>query len=59
MKSFLFLLLIGFFAVTVTAALVFHNTRARNTLLFVRNVGWAYVAVVIGMAILQVYREGF
>lgn len=59
MKLFLFLALIGFFAITVTSAVVFRNARARNTLLFARNVGWAYVAVVIGMAVLHVYREGF
>jgi hypothetical protein len=59
MKTFLFLALIGFFVVTATSAVVFRNARARNTLIFLRNVGWAYVAVVIGLAVLQVYREGF
>jgi ABC-type Na+ efflux pump permease subunit len=58
-KSFLLLSLIGFFAVTAVMAVVFRNQRAKNTLLFVRNVGWAYVAMVIGLAIVQVYREGW
>jgi len=58
-KSFLLLTLIGFVAVTVLMAVVFRNQRARNALIFVRNVGWAYVAVVIGMAVLHVYREGW
>ncbi len=59
MKSFLLLMLIGFVAVTAVMALVFRNQRAKNTLLFIRNVGWAYVAVVIGMAAVHVYRVGW
>ena len=59
MKAFLLLTLIGFFAVTIVAAVMFRSTRAKNTLRFIRNVGWAYVAVVIGLALLHVYNEGF
>jgi hypothetical protein len=59
LKSFILLCVIAFVAVTVVMAVAFKNDRARNTLHFLRNVGWAYVAVVIGLAALQVYREGF
>lgn len=59
MKTFLLLSLIGFFVVTIVAAVVFRSVRAQNTLRFVRNVGWAYVAVVIGLALIHVYQEGF
>jgi hypothetical protein len=58
-KTFLLLSFIGFFVVTIVAAVVFRSTRAKNTLVFVRNVGWAYVAVVIGLALIHVYNEGF
>ncbi len=59
MKSFLLLCLIGFFAVTLVMAVVFRDQRAKSALVFIRNVGWAYVAVVIGLALVHVYREGF
>jgi ABC-type Fe3+ transport system permease subunit len=59
LKSFVLLCLVAFVAVTIVMAVVFKNDRAQNTLRFLRNVGWAYVAVVVGLAALQVYREGF
>jgi hypothetical protein len=59
LKSFILLCVIAFLAVTVVMAVAFKNDRAQNTLRFLRNVGWAYVAVVVGLAALQVYREGF
>ena len=59
MKSFLLLCVVGFVAVTIVMAVAFKNDRAQNMLRFLRNVGWAYVAVVLGLAALQVFREGF
>ena len=56
MKTFFVLSVILFFAVTVVAAVVFRNTRARETLRFLRNLGWAYVAVIIGMAAFRAYQ---
>ena len=56
MKNFLILSGILFFAVTVLGAVVFRNTRARNTLRFLRNLGWAYVAAIVGMAAIRAYQ---
>lgn len=56
MKTFLVLSVILFFAVTVVAAVVFRNARARNTLRLLRNLGWAYVAAIIGMAAFRAYQ---
>ncbi|HMO96517.1 MAG TPA: hypothetical protein PKD27_10385 [Tepidiformaceae bacterium] len=53
MKSLLVLGLVAFFAITLVAAVVFKNARARDTLKFLRNVAWAYITVVV---ILAIYR---
>lgn len=53
MKSLLVLALVALVAVTLVAAMVFRNRRARDTLKFMRNVAWAYIAVVV---ILAIYR---
>jgi Flp pilus assembly protein TadB len=53
MKSLLVLALVAFVAITLVAAMVFKNARARDTLKFMRNVAWAYIAVVV---ILAIYR---
>jgi hypothetical protein len=55
-KTFLVLAVIVFFAATVVAAVVFRDARARNTLRFLRNLGWAYVAAIIGMAAFRAYQ---
>ncbi len=59
MKFLIFLSLIAFFAITVVSAVVFRNARAQNTLRFVRNVAWAYVAAIVILAAVRVYRDGF
>jgi hypothetical protein len=55
-KNFLVLSIILFFAVTVFAAVVLRNSRARNTLRFLRNLGWAYVAAIVGIAAFRAYQ---
>lgn len=53
MKSLFVLGLVAFFAVTLVAAVFFRNARARDTLVFLRKVAWAYIAVIV---ILAIYR---
>lgn len=55
MKALFVLGLIAFFAVTVVAAVFFRNSRARDTLKFMRNVAWAYIAVIVGLAIYRLW----
>lgn len=59
MKFFILLSLIAFFAITTVSAVVFRNARAQNTLRFVRNVAWAYVAAIVILAAFRVYQKGF
>ena len=56
MKTYIILAVIAFFAATVVSAVVFRNARARNTLRFLRNLGWAYVAAIIAMATFRAYQ---
>lgn len=46
------------FALLATMALVFRSQSARNMLKFGRNAIWIYIAVIFGMALVQLYREG-
>ena len=55
MKSLLVLGLVAFFAITAVAAVFFRNTRARGTLRFLRNVAWAYIAVIVLLAIYRLW----
>lgn len=51
MKSFAVFAIVAFFAVAAVMAVVFRNQRARESLKFVRNVAWAYIAVIVGLAV--------
>lgn len=53
MKSLFVLGLVAFVAITLVAAVFFRNARARDTLVFLRKVAWAYIAVIV---ILAIYR---
>ena len=55
MKSLLVLGLVAFFAITVVAAVFFRNSRARDTLKFMRNIAWAYIAVIVLLAIYRLW----
>jgi len=57
MKSLLVLGLVAFFAITVVAAVFFRNSRARDTLKFMRNIAWAYIAVIILLAIYRLWMS--
>ena len=57
MKSLLVLGLVAFFAITVVAAVFFRNSRARDTLKFLRNIAWAYIAVIILLAIYRLWMS--
>lgn len=46
------------FALLATMALVFRSQSARNMLKFGRNAIWIYIAVIFGMALVQIYRNG-
>lgn len=49
--------IIGFVLLGVMA-LVFRSQSARSLLKFGRNAIWIYIAVVFGMALVQLYRRG-
>ena len=41
----------AFFAVAAVMAVMFRNQRARESLKFIRNVAWVYIAVIVGLAV--------
>lgn len=53
MKSFLFLVILVFFAITVVMAVLFRDQKARNRLRFIRNVAYGYI---IAIVLLAAYR---
>jgi hypothetical protein len=55
-KSFFFLAILLFFAVTVVMAVLFRDEKAKNRLKFMRNVGWGYI---IAIVLLAIYRMWF
>lgn len=59
MKLFIIEALILFAIVLVISAVFFRSKRAIDTLRFLRNAGWAYVAAIIILAAWQVAREGW
>jgi len=48
-----------FLAAVVVMAVVFRSKTARDILLFARNVLWAYVAMIILLAAVEVWQNGF
>lgn len=46
------------FVLLVVMAVVFRSQRARDLLRFGRNAIWIYIAVVFGLALVQLYRQG-
>ena len=56
MKLFLIELVIVSLAALIVAASVFRSRRANELLRRLRLAGWAYVAMVLGLAALQVAR---
>ncbi|MCC7090202.1 MAG: hypothetical protein KJ048_05010 [Dehalococcoidia bacterium] len=56
MKSFLFLAILAFFAITAVMALFFRDEKAKSRLKFFRNVAYGYI---IAIVLLAVYRMWF
>jgi hypothetical protein len=48
-----------FLAAVVVMAVVFRSQAARDILRFARNMLWAYVAMIVLLAALEVWRKGF
>ncbi len=48
-----------FLGVMVVMAVVFRSRAARDILRFARNMLWAYVAMIVLLAALEVWRNGF
>lgn len=53
MKSFLFLAILAFFAITAVMAAFFRDEKAKSRLKFFRNVAYGYI---IAIVLLAVYR---
>ncbi|MCK9519096.1 MAG: hypothetical protein M0R74_08775 [Dehalococcoidia bacterium] len=58
MKGFLFSVIVLTAAVLVVAAVVFRSGRARNTLRFLRNAAWLYIAGIVALTLWQIWRNG-
>lgn len=56
MKSFLFLAILAFFAITAVMAVFFRDPKAKSRLKFFRNVAYGYI---IAIVLLAVYRMWF
>jgi hypothetical protein len=52
-KSFIFLAILAFFAVTAVMAVFFRDEKARSRLKFLRNVAYGYI---IAIVLLAAYR---
>ncbi len=48
-----------FLVFVVFMAVVFRSESARDILRFARNMLWAYVALVVALAAIHLWREGF
>jgi len=48
-----------FLAAVVVMAVVFRSRAARDILRFARNMLWAYVAMIVLLAALEVWQKGF
>lgn len=53
MKSFLFLAILAFFAITAVMAVFFRDEKAKSRLKFFRNVAYGYI---IAIVLLAMYR---
>ena len=58
MRAFVAWAVIVGFVLFAVMAVVFRSQSARDLLKFGRNAIWIYIAVVFGLAIVQLYREG-
>lgn len=59
MKTLLLLAVVTFFVVTIVMAVFFRDRRARGRLRFLRNVGWAYVAIILSLAAWRLFFDGW
>lgn len=59
MKTFLVEAGILLFVMLAVMAIAFRAAWARDTLRFARNMAWAWVALVVVLAGVEVLREGF
>ncbi len=58
MRAFLAWGVILGFVLLGVVAVAFRSESARNLLKFGRNALWIYIAIVFGLALVQLYREG-
>ena len=59
MKTVLVEASLVFLAAVVVMAVVFRSKTARDILRFARNVLWAYVAMIVLLAAVEVWQNGF
>ena len=59
MRLFLAFATIGLFAALIVLAVVFRSGRAREALGFLRKAAWVYITVIVGLAIWEVYVNGW
>lgn len=58
MKLFLFQAVAGVLLVTIVAAVFFRSGRAWDLLHVIRRVGWAYVIVIVILAVFRLWQKG-
>jgi hypothetical protein len=54
-KSFLFLAIVAFFAITLVMAVLFRDEKARSRLTFFRNVAYGYIIAIVLLAIYRMW----
>lgn len=59
MRAFLVWAVIAGFLLLAVMAVAFRSQSARDLLKVGRNAIWVYIAVVFGLALVQLYRERF
>jgi len=54
-KSFLFLAIVAFFAITLVMAVLFRDEKARSRLTFFRNVAYGYIIAIVLLALYRMW----
>lgn len=57
MRQFIVLVIIVSAVTLIVAATVFRSGRAQNAARFMRNVAWAYIAVIVALAVLRWWQS--
>lgn len=59
MRAFVVQAAVLFFVLLAVMAVVFRSAAARDMLRFGRNVAWVYIALIVALAAVRAWQQGF